>query len=82
MLFSLIGWEFPDHPAMNLHLMSASIRLWSHFFMIHKPNVRPFFGPKVSHFLKVRTTELLTTINTMKCAKYDHSHLHFWLVFC
>ncbi|EFH84524.1 hypothetical protein Krac_5592 [Ktedonobacter racemifer DSM 44963] len=50
--------------------------------MIHKPNVRPFFGPKVSHFLKVRTTELLTTINTMKYAKYDHSHLHFWLVFC
>jgi len=32
MLFSLIGWEFPDHPAVNLHLMSASIRLWSHLF--------------------------------------------------
>ena len=32
MLFSLIGWEFPDHPTVNLHLMSASIRLWSYFF--------------------------------------------------
>jgi hypothetical protein len=29
MLFSSRGWEFPDHPAVNLHLMSASIRLWS-----------------------------------------------------
>jgi len=25
MLFSLGGWEFPDHPAVNVHLMSASI---------------------------------------------------------
>jgi len=32
MLFSLRGWEFPDHPTVNLHLMSASIRLWSYFF--------------------------------------------------
>jgi len=31
MLFSLRGWEFPDHPPVNLHLMSASIRLWSYF---------------------------------------------------
>jgi hypothetical protein len=31
-----------------------------HRLMVHKPNVRPFFGPKVSHFLKVRTAELLT----------------------
>src|SRR5438477_6613616 len=43
--------------------------------------VHAFFGPRVSHFLKVRTAELLATINIMKCAKYDHSHLHFLLVF-
>jgi hypothetical protein len=49
--------------------------------VVHKPKVRPFFGPRVSHFLKVRTAELLATINIMKCAKYDHSHLHFLPVF-